>query len=226
MDGEIQGIVRLRVVCRWTRVHPLTAYRHFTLITNQGARNLSSRYSPLNKNSTLLPYTMSSNTKRSGPPKKDSILELAKLMDATVRVKCLGGRELQGTLRGYDELVNLVLDDCDEFLRGECQRYSRISAMFCKELTVICLFRSGWHGGNHGQNQKVGFGGRQGHAGFVGISTGRSGRNCESLLSSRRGLKLIRPSKWRHCSMGYGVRALPASLQGLKTNNHSNRIDN
>ncbi len=36
-----------------------------------------------------------------------------------MRVKCVGGRELQGILRGYDELVNLVLDDCDEFLRGE-----------------------------------------------------------------------------------------------------------
>jgi U6 snRNA-associated Sm-like protein LSm7 len=56
---------------------------------------------------------------KAGPPKKNSILELAKLMDAAVRVKCLGGRELQGTLRGYDELVNLVLDDCDEFLRGK-----------------------------------------------------------------------------------------------------------
>jgi U6 snRNA-associated Sm-like protein LSm7 len=65
---------------------------------------------------------MSSNNfskKPSGPPKKESILELAKLMDATVRVKCLGGRELQGTLRGYDDLVNLVLDDSEEFLRGE-----------------------------------------------------------------------------------------------------------
>lgn len=40
-------------------------------------------------------------------------------MDSQVRVKCLGGRELQGTLRGFDELVNLVLDDCDEFLRGK-----------------------------------------------------------------------------------------------------------
>ena len=57
--------------------------------------------------------------KTSGPPKKESILELAKLMDATVRVKCLGGRELQGTLRGYDDLVNLVLDDSEEFLRGK-----------------------------------------------------------------------------------------------------------
>mmetsp|Transcript_34868 Transcript_34868/g.71266 ORF Transcript_34868/g.71266 Transcript_34868/m.71266 type:complete len:136 (-) Transcript_34868:320-727(-) len=52
-----------------------------------------------------------------GGPKKESILELAKLVDAAVRVKCLGGREVKGTLRGYDELVNLVLDDCEEFLR-------------------------------------------------------------------------------------------------------------
>ncbi|KAL7566186.1 hypothetical protein ACA910_011261 [Epithemia clementina (nom. ined.)] len=51
------------------------------------------------------------------PPKKESILELAKLFDSEVRVKCLGGRELKGILRGYDDLVNLVLDNCEEFLR-------------------------------------------------------------------------------------------------------------
>ena len=65
---------------------------------------------------------MSDIRKAQAPPKKESILELQKLMDATVRVKCVGGRELQGILRGYDELVNLVLDDCDEFLRGENDR--------------------------------------------------------------------------------------------------------
>jgi U6 snRNA-associated Sm-like protein LSm7 len=52
-------------------------------------------------------------------PKKESILELSKLQDQLVRVKCIGGRELLGILRGYDELVNLVLDECDEFLRGK-----------------------------------------------------------------------------------------------------------
>ena len=61
-----------------------------------------------------------SNATKTAPPRKESILELAKLKDAVVRVKCLGGRELQGILRGYDDLVNLVLDDCDEFLRGVC----------------------------------------------------------------------------------------------------------
>lgn len=60
--------------------------------------------------------------KGSGPPKKESILELAKMMDLTVRVKCLGGREMQGVLRGYDDLVNLVLEDCEEYLRGEEKR--------------------------------------------------------------------------------------------------------
>ncbi|VEU41579.1 unnamed protein product [Pseudo-nitzschia multistriata] len=51
------------------------------------------------------------------PPRQDSILELARMMEARVHVKCLGGRELEGTLKGYDELVNLVLEDCEEFLR-------------------------------------------------------------------------------------------------------------
>ena len=79
---------------------------------------------------------MSNNTAKRGPPKKDSTLELAKMMDATVKVKCLGGRELQGVLRGYDDLVNLVLDDCEEYLRGKLydrltERYSR-----CRKFTL------------------------------------------------------------------------------------------
>jgi U6 snRNA-associated Sm-like protein LSm7 len=52
-------------------------------------------------------------------PKQQSILELGKMMDQMVRVKCIGGRELEGILKGYDDLVNLVLDDTDEYLRGE-----------------------------------------------------------------------------------------------------------
>lgn len=51
-------------------------------------------------------------------PKQQSILELGKMMDQVVRVKCIGGRELEGVLKGYDDLVNLVLDDTDEYLRG------------------------------------------------------------------------------------------------------------
>ncbi|CAE7663839.1 LSM7 [Symbiodinium sp. KB8] len=38
-------------------------------------------------------------------------------MDKKVRVKFTGGREVVGTLKGYDQLVNIVLDDAVEFLR-------------------------------------------------------------------------------------------------------------
>lgn len=73
-----------------------------------------------------------------GPPKKESILELAKMMDATVRVKCLGGREIQGILRGYDDLVNLVLDDCEEFLKGKCTSFP-LSVAFVWPIVVLTL---------------------------------------------------------------------------------------
>lgn len=36
-----------------------------------------------------------------------------------VRVKFSGGRECTGTLKGYDQLLNLVLDNVEEQLRGE-----------------------------------------------------------------------------------------------------------
>jgi U6 snRNA-associated Sm-like protein LSm7 len=66
----------------------------------------------------------------SAAPKRESILELAKLMDSKVRVKCLGGRELEGILKGYDDLVNLVLDDCDEFLRGKSFPFFDVLRMY------------------------------------------------------------------------------------------------
>lgn len=81
--------------------------------------------------------------------KKESILELNKFMDQGVRVKFQGGREgwcccacgqifhppshvafvmtghvimdtVTGTLKGFDQLVNLVLDETVEYLRGQC----------------------------------------------------------------------------------------------------------
>ena len=39
-------------------------------------------------------------------------------IEQPVRVKFTGGREVTGTLQGFDALVNLVLDDCVEYLRG------------------------------------------------------------------------------------------------------------
>ncbi|PYH42344.1 putative small nuclear ribonucleoprotein (LSM7) [Aspergillus saccharolyticus JOP 1030-1] len=52
-------------------------------------------------------------------PKKENILDLNKYMDKEVRVKFNGGREVTGVLKGYDQLMNLVLDDVKEGMRDD-----------------------------------------------------------------------------------------------------------
>ncbi|RDL41070.1 LSM-containing protein [Venustampulla echinocandica] len=52
-------------------------------------------------------------------PKKENILDLGKYMDKQITVKFTGGREVTGTLKGYDALMNLVLDDVSETLRDD-----------------------------------------------------------------------------------------------------------
>ncbi|KAJ5883204.1 U6 snRNA-associated Sm-like protein LSm7 [Penicillium subrubescens] len=52
-------------------------------------------------------------------PKKENILDLGKYMDKEVQVKFNGGREVTGTLKGYDQLMNLVLDDVKETMRDD-----------------------------------------------------------------------------------------------------------
>ncbi|KAF4976759.1 hypothetical protein FZEAL_6616 [Fusarium zealandicum] len=60
-------------------------------------------------------------------PKKENILDLGKYMDKQITVKFNGGREVTGTLKGYDALMNLVLDDVNEVVRG-MSRDSLLSA--------------------------------------------------------------------------------------------------
>mmetsp|Transcript_4070 Transcript_4070/g.7876 ORF Transcript_4070/g.7876 Transcript_4070/m.7876 type:complete len:101 (-) Transcript_4070:174-476(-) len=49
--------------------------------------------------------------------KKETVLDLGKFIDKNVRVKLSGGREVTGVLKGYDQLLNLVLDESVEYLR-------------------------------------------------------------------------------------------------------------
>ena len=74
-----------------------------------------------------------SKMNKDNPKKKESVVDLSRFIDQQVRVKFqgnmfhslqikswqpyLGGREACGTLKGYDTLLNLVLDNCVEFLR-------------------------------------------------------------------------------------------------------------
>jgi U6 snRNA-associated Sm-like protein LSm7 len=50
--------------------------------------------------------------------RKESILDLSKYLEKNIRVKFAGGREAEGILKGYDPLLNLVLDNTKEYLRG------------------------------------------------------------------------------------------------------------
>ncbi|KAK4944124.1 U6 snRNP-associated protein Lsm7 [Elasticomyces elasticus] len=52
-------------------------------------------------------------------PKKENILDLAKYVNKQVNVKFNGGREVIGTLKGFDGLMNLVLDDVKETMRDD-----------------------------------------------------------------------------------------------------------
>mmetsp|Transcript_22864 Transcript_22864/g.38143 ORF Transcript_22864/g.38143 Transcript_22864/m.38143 type:complete len:112 (-) Transcript_22864:103-438(-) len=48
---------------------------------------------------------------------RDSVLDFAKYCDQRVRVRFQGGREVDGVLKGYDKLDNLVLEEAVEYLR-------------------------------------------------------------------------------------------------------------
>jgi small nuclear ribonucleoprotein (snRNP)-like protein len=133
-----------------------------------------------------------------GAPKKESILELAKLMDATVRVKCIGGRELQGVLRGYDDLVNLVLDECEEFLRGMfgvcCLSQNNIPLPFrivlltftYQSCFLLTVSRSGRYRACNGQNKEAWPHRCSGDSGIARLTAGRRRGDREPICSRRR----------------------------------------
>lgn len=51
-------------------------------------------------------------------PKREAILDLSKYNDQKIIVQLIGGRQIVGVLKGFDQLMNLVLEDVDETLRG------------------------------------------------------------------------------------------------------------
>ncbi|VDP03394.1 unnamed protein product [Soboliphyme baturini] len=55
--------------------------------------------------------------------KKESVIDLSKYIDKKIRVKFQGGREASGILKGFDALLNLVLDNTVEYLRDPDDPY-------------------------------------------------------------------------------------------------------
>lgn len=67
-------------------------------------------------------YLQQQNVEQKEKKRKESILDLSKYLEKNIRVKFAGGREAAGILKGYDPLLNLVLDNTTEYLRGESER--------------------------------------------------------------------------------------------------------
>eukprot|EP00170_Pyropia_yezoensis_P002145 contig_9034_g2149 len=58
-----------------------------------------------------------------GGGSRANTLDLSKHVDHPVIVKLSGGRQVRGILKGWDPLVNLVLDETIEELRDETDAY-------------------------------------------------------------------------------------------------------
>jgi U6 snRNA-associated Sm-like protein LSm7 len=84
-------------------------------------------------------------------PKREAILDLSKYVNERIRVKFTGGREgaylysdvyhyfiiftfkVNGILKGYDQLLNLVLDEVEEDIQGETSLVVLLDKSSCPE---------------------------------------------------------------------------------------------
>jgi U6 snRNA-associated Sm-like protein LSm7 len=77
--------------------------------------------------------------------KKETILDLAKYLEKRVRVKFSGGREASGILKGYDPLLNLVLDSTTEYIRDQDDSYKLtndtrdLGLVVCRGTSVVLI---------------------------------------------------------------------------------------
>ena len=67
----------------------------------------------------------------------NNAIHLAKLLDKSIEVKLAGGREITGVLKGYDQLLNLVLDEAEERLR-DAEDITKLSGEVRKLGLMVC----------------------------------------------------------------------------------------
>lgn len=77
--------------------------------------------------------------------KKETIIDLAKYLDKRIRVKFSGGRESSGILKGFDPLLNLVLDNTIEYLRDPDDPFKltndtrELGLVVCRGTSVVLI---------------------------------------------------------------------------------------
>ncbi|KAI0742755.1 U6 snRNA-associated Sm-like protein LSm7, partial [Daedaleopsis nitida] len=72
-------------------------------------------------------------------PKREAILDLAKYVNERIRVKFTGGREVTGVLKGYDQLLNLVLDEVQENLQADQPTTRNLGLVVLRGPTITLL---------------------------------------------------------------------------------------
>lgn len=82
-------------------------------------------------------------------PKKESIIDLTKYLDQEVHVKFQGGREVSGKLKGFDQTLNLVVDNAVEYLRDPEDSYKitensrKLGLIVCRGMAVTVVSPQG-----------------------------------------------------------------------------------
>ena len=71
----------------------------------------------------------------------NSSLDLGKYVNQKIHVHFQGGRQLTGTLKGFDQLVNLVLEDAEETLGGNSKSSGvrKVGTVMCKGTAVTLV---------------------------------------------------------------------------------------
>ncbi|KAI0033514.1 hypothetical protein K488DRAFT_47584, partial [Vararia minispora EC-137] len=72
-------------------------------------------------------------------PKREAILDLSKYVNERIRVKFTGGREVTGVLKGYDQLLNLVLDEVTEDVQDPEPRTRSLGLAVLRGPTITLL---------------------------------------------------------------------------------------
>ncbi|CAL1207887.1 unnamed protein product [Candida parapsilosis] len=72
---------------------------------------------PEDKASVPMRRNQNNDRPRTEGPKREAILDLNKYKNEEIRVRFVGGRQVTGVLKGYDQLMNLVLEDVKEQFR-------------------------------------------------------------------------------------------------------------
>lgn len=78
--------------------------------------------------------------------KRENILDVQKFIGKKVHVKFIGGREVEGILQGSDALVNLVIDEAQEFIRDLedplqlTNKTRSLGLVVCRGTTIVSIF--------------------------------------------------------------------------------------